>query len=113
MIQQETKLNVADNTGAKRIQCIKVLGGTGRRYAGVGDIVMISSPATLGYGANGAPYNMGKAAMEALAYTLSKEERSHGIRVNGCFVIGLDGHTPDVFDEVYRKQVVVDFKPLH
>lgn len=42
MIQQETKLNVADNTGAKRIQCIKVLGGTGRRYAGVGDVVVIS-----------------------------------------------------------------------
>ena len=42
MIQQETKLNVADNTGAKRIQCIKVLGGTGRRYAGVGDVVIIS-----------------------------------------------------------------------
>ena len=47
-----------------------------------GDIVMISSTATLGYGANGAPYNMGKAAMEALAYTLAKEERPHGIRVN-------------------------------
>jgi NAD(P)-dependent dehydrogenase (short-subunit alcohol dehydrogenase family) len=47
-----------------------------------GDIVMISSTATLGYGANGAPYNMGKAAMEALAYTLAKEERPNGIRVN-------------------------------
>ncbi len=47
-----------------------------------GDIVMISSTATLGYSANGAPYNMGKAAMEALAYTLAKEERPHGIRVN-------------------------------
>jgi len=47
-----------------------------------GDIVMISSTATLGHGANGAPYNMGKAAMEALAYTLAKEERPNGIRVN-------------------------------
>ncbi len=47
-----------------------------------GDIIMISSVATLGYGANGAPYNMGKAAMEALAYTLAKEERAHGIRTN-------------------------------
>ena len=42
MIQQETKMNVADNTGAKRIQCIRVLGGTGRRYAGVGDVVVVS-----------------------------------------------------------------------
>jgi NAD(P)-dependent dehydrogenase (short-subunit alcohol dehydrogenase family) len=47
-----------------------------------GDIVMISSTATLHHGANGAPYNMGKAAMEALAYTLAKEERPNGIRVN-------------------------------
>ena len=47
-----------------------------------GDIVMISSAATLGNGANGAPYNMGKAAMEALAFTLAKEERPNGIHVN-------------------------------
>ena len=47
-----------------------------------GDIVMISSTATLSHGANGAPYNMGKAAMEALAFTLAKEERPNGIRVN-------------------------------
>jgi NAD(P)-dependent dehydrogenase (short-subunit alcohol dehydrogenase family) len=46
------------------------------------DIVFISSVATLGYGGNGAPYNMGKAAEEALAYTLYKEERDNGIRVN-------------------------------
>ncbi len=47
-----------------------------------GDIVMISSVATRGHAANGAPYNMGKAAMEALALTLAKEERAHGIRTN-------------------------------
>jgi NAD(P)-dependent dehydrogenase (short-subunit alcohol dehydrogenase family) len=47
-----------------------------------GDIVFISSVATLHHRAFGAPYNMGKAAMEALAFTLAKEERPHGIRVN-------------------------------
>jgi NAD(P)-dependent dehydrogenase (short-subunit alcohol dehydrogenase family) len=52
------------------------------RGEGRGDIVMISSVATLGMGARGAPYNMGKAAMEALALTLAKEEREHGIRTN-------------------------------
>jgi 3-oxoacyl-[acyl-carrier protein] reductase len=52
------------------------------RALGRGDVIMISSVATLGYGARGAPYNMGKAAMEALAYGLAKEEREHGIRVN-------------------------------
>ncbi|MCP5057454.1 MAG: SDR family oxidoreductase [bacterium] len=47
-----------------------------------GDIVMISSVATLYHGANGAPYSMGKAAMESLAFTLAKEERPNGIHVN-------------------------------
>ena len=40
MIQMETMLNVADNSGAKRVKCIKVLGGSKRRYAGLGDVVM-------------------------------------------------------------------------
>lgn len=47
-----------------------------------GDIIFISSVATLHLGARGAPYNMGKAAMEALAMTLAKEERPNGVRVN-------------------------------
>jgi len=47
-----------------------------------GDIVMISSAATLHHPAAGAPYNMGKAAMEALAFTLAKEVKKFGIRVN-------------------------------
>jgi 3-oxoacyl-[acyl-carrier protein] reductase len=52
------------------------------RKEGRGDIIMISSVATLGMGARGGPYNMGKAAMEALALTVAKEERQHGIRCN-------------------------------
>jgi NAD(P)-dependent dehydrogenase (short-subunit alcohol dehydrogenase family) len=52
------------------------------RTRGRGDVVMISSVATSHMGANGAPYNMGKAAMEALALTLAREERPHGIHVN-------------------------------
>jgi NAD(P)-dependent dehydrogenase (short-subunit alcohol dehydrogenase family) len=43
---------------------------------------MVSSVATSHHSANGAPYNMGKAALEALAFTLAKEERRHGIHVN-------------------------------
>ena len=42
MIQQETRLRVADNTGAKELLCIRVLGGSGRRYASVGDIIVCS-----------------------------------------------------------------------
>ena len=40
MIQQESRLRVADNTGAKEMLCIRVLGGSGRRYAGIGDIIV-------------------------------------------------------------------------
>lgn len=42
MIQQESDLEVADNTGAKRVKCFKVLGGSKRRYAGVGDTIVCS-----------------------------------------------------------------------
>ena len=40
MIQQQSLINVADNTGAKELMCIRVLGGTGRRYANIGDVVV-------------------------------------------------------------------------
>ena len=42
MIQMQTNMEVADNSGAKRVQCIKVLGGSHRRYARVGDVVIVS-----------------------------------------------------------------------
>ena len=42
MIQQESRLKVADNTGAKEVLCIRVLGGTGRRYARVGDMIVVT-----------------------------------------------------------------------
>jgi large subunit ribosomal protein L14 len=42
MIQMRTMLDVADNSGARRVMCIKVLGGTRRRYAGIGDIIKVS-----------------------------------------------------------------------
>jgi large subunit ribosomal protein L14 len=42
MIQMQTDLRVADNSGARRVQCIKVLGGSHRRYAGIGDVIKVS-----------------------------------------------------------------------
>ncbi len=42
MIQQESRLKVADNTGAKELLCIRVLGGSGRRYANIGDVIVAS-----------------------------------------------------------------------
>ena len=42
MIQVQTRLNVADNTGAKEVMCVKVLGGSGRKFANIGDIIVVS-----------------------------------------------------------------------
>lgn len=42
MIQAETMLDIADNSGARRVQCIKVLGGSRRRYAGIGDVIKVT-----------------------------------------------------------------------
>ncbi len=42
MIQMQSRLTVADNSGAKKLMCIKVLGGTGRRYASIGDIIVVT-----------------------------------------------------------------------
>ena len=42
MIQMQTNLDVADNSGARRVQCIKVLGGSKRRYASIGDVIVVS-----------------------------------------------------------------------
>jgi large subunit ribosomal protein L14 len=47
MIQQESRLNVADNSGAKEVLCIRVLGGTGRRYASIGDRIVVTVKSAL------------------------------------------------------------------
>lgn len=47
MIQQESRLNVADNSGAKEVLCIRVLGGTGKRYARIGDTIVVSVKSAL------------------------------------------------------------------
>ncbi len=47
MIQQESRLNVADNSGAKEVLCIRVLGGTGKKYASVGDKIVVSVKSSL------------------------------------------------------------------
>ncbi len=47
MIQEETNLVVADNSGAKKVRCIRVLGGSGRRYASIGDLIVVSVKAAI------------------------------------------------------------------
>ena len=50
MIQSETRLKVADNTGAKEVLCFKVLGGSGRRYARVGDVILVTVKQAMPHG---------------------------------------------------------------
>ena len=70
MIQQESRLKVADNTGAKEILCIRVLGGSGRRYAGIGDVIV----ATVKDAIPNAPVKKGD-VVKAVVVRTSKEMR--------------------------------------
>ena len=72
MIQQETNLEVADNSGARRVQCIKVLGGSKRRYATIGDIIVVSVKEAIPRG------RVKKGSvMKAVVVRLSKKYHAH------------------------------------
>ena len=77
MIQQQTRLTVADNTGARELMCIKVLGGTGRRYAGLGDIVVCSVKRTI----PNSPVKKGT-VVKAVVVRVAKTHR----RADGSFI---------------------------
>jgi len=91
MIQTETILTVADNTGAKSVQCIKVLGGSRRRYAGVGDIIVVAVKEAAPRG------TVKKKAVERAVVVrtkkLTKRSDGSGIRFddNACVIISKDG----------------------
>ena len=91
MIQQQTYLTVADNTGAKLVQCIKVLGGTRRRYAHIGDIIVVAVK-------EAAPRSIVKKKAVERAVIVRTKDMTHrsdgsGIRFdeNACVIIGGDG----------------------
>ncbi len=77
MIQQESRLRVADNTGAKEILCIRVLGGSGRRYAGIGDTIV----ATVKDAIPGGNVKKGE-VVKAVIVRTRKENR----RVDGSYI---------------------------
>jgi large subunit ribosomal protein L14 len=68
MIQQESRLAVADNSGAKEVMCIRVLGGTGKRYASVGDKIVVSVKAAIPSG------NIKKGAVSKAVVVRTKKE---------------------------------------
>ena len=90
MIQDNTVLNVADNTGAKKVMCIKVLGGSRRRYASVGDIIVIAVKQAVPRGI------VKKKAIEKAVVVRTKKpiKRKDGSAIrfddNACIIIGGD-----------------------
>jgi len=87
MIQMQSYLNVADNSGAKRAQCIKVLGGTKRKYAGVGDIIVVAVKDAL----PGAPVKKGDVERAVIVRTRKEYRRIDGTYIrfddNACVII--------------------------
>lgn len=74
MIQMQTRLKVADNSGAKEVMCIKVLGGAKRRYASVGDIIVVSIKEAL----PNSKVKKGEVARAVIVRTIQRVRRSDG-----------------------------------
>ncbi len=74
MVQEETNLTVADNSGAKQIRCIRVLGGSDRRYAGLGDLIVVSVKAAI----PGAPVKKGDVSRAVIVRTKKETRREDG-----------------------------------
>ena len=91
MIQQESRLRVADNTGAKEILCIRVMGGSGRRYAGIGDIIV----ATVKDALPGAGVKKGDVVKAVVVRTAKERRRPDGSYIrfdeNAAVLIKSDG----------------------
>ena len=91
MIQQETRLRVADNSGAKEILCIKVLGGSRRRYAGIGDIIV----ATVKDAIPGAGVKKGDGVKCVIVRTAKERRRPDGSYIrfdeNAAVILKNDG----------------------
>ena len=87
MIGQESRLMVADNTGAKEVLCIRVLGGSGRRYAGLGDIIV----ATVKYAIPGGSVKRGEVVKAVVVRTRKESRRQDGTYIrfddNACVII--------------------------
>lgn len=92
MIQQETRLKVADNSGAKLVKCFKVLGGSRRRYAGVGDIIIASVKEADPHG----NVKKGEVVRCVVVRTASPVRRKDGSRLrfdtNSCVLIDEKGN---------------------
>ena len=89
MIQMQTRLSVADNSGAKEVQCIKVLGGSGRQFAGLGDIIVASVKQAL----PGSDIKTGQVVRGVIVRTKQASRRRDGsyVRFDGNALVLVDG----------------------
>ena len=91
MIQQESRLRVADNSGAKEVLCIKVLGGSGRRYAGLGDVIV----ATVKDAIPGGNVKKGDVVKAVVVRTIKETRRPDGSYIrfdeNAAVILKNDG----------------------
>ena len=91
MIQQESRLRVADNSGAKEVLCIRVLGGSGRRYAGLGDIIV----ATVKDAIPGGNVKKGDVVKAVIVRTVKERRRPDGSYIrfdeNAAVILRNDG----------------------
>jgi large subunit ribosomal protein L14 len=87
MIQQESRLKVADNTGARELLCIRVLGGSGRRYAGLGDVIV----GTIKDAIPGGTVKKGEVVKAVVVRTRKESRRGDGTYIrfddNACVII--------------------------
>ena len=93
MVQQQTLLKVADNTGAKELMCIKVLGGTRRRYAGIGDII-VASVKKAAPGGTAKKGEVVKAVVVRTVHTIKRADGSHIRFDDNAAVIIKDDNNP-------------------
>ena len=91
MIQQESRLRVADNTGAKMILCIRVLGGSGRRYAGIGDVIVAAVKDAI----PGGNVKKGEVVKAVIVRTTKERRRADGSYIkfdeNAAVILKADG----------------------
>jgi large subunit ribosomal protein L14 len=91
VIQQESRLRVADNTGAKEVLCIRVLGGSGRRYAGIGDVIV----ATVKDAIPGGNVKKGEVVKAVIVRTVKERRRADGSYIrfdeNAAVILKNDG----------------------
>ncbi len=94
MIQQESRVRVADNTGAKEILCIRVLGGSGRRYAGIGDVIV----ATVKDAIPGGNVKKGEVVKAVIVRTVKERRRADGSYIkfdeNAAVILRADSGEP-------------------